>query len=47
MDVEQTDSDEERLRIEELEQENANLLEQNKELQEQNRWLQVCIVIVV
>jgi len=29
------------LRIEELEQENANLLEQNKELQEHNRGLQV------
>lgn len=42
MDVEQTGSNGEVLRIEELEQENTNLLEQNKELQEQNRGLQVC-----
>lgn len=40
--MEQTGNNGETLRIEELEQENANLLEQNKELQEQNRGLQVC-----
>ena len=47
MDAEQTDSNGEMLRIEELEQENANLLEQNKELQEHNRGLQVCTYIHV
>ena len=41
MEVEQGDGEGQRARLEDLEQENAALLEQNKDLQERNRELQV------
>ena len=46
MDVDETDSNGERIRIEELEQGNADLLLQNKELHEQNRGLQVGLHLI-
>ena len=46
MDVDETDSNEKMIRIQELEQENAELLLQNKELHEQNRGLQVGLHLI-